>query len=294
MFLKKIFRSLIILGFFVFISFGFIRAQEAIVLSDSQLDDISAAGFDIDINAVEAFRSAVIAQSNIGAVKGFGLSNISLNNSNLGSINNIGNSGVGLQSNIAAVVAEKGNINGATINNSNILDIKNTGGQPGAVSASLINADLSSGLAAVNKVYADNSAVATQSNIAVMAALGGDITNSFINNRNFAALNNLGNAALAAQTNIAVVVARGNIDNVAINNLNEALVTNTANAAGGAQVQSFNYSGLLGSLYVNNLSISYSAQAAQANIAVIVSLGSGHVTNSSVNSSNIATVINTH
>ena len=295
---SKIISSILIIGGFILLNFSTpIYAEKITVLSDAELDNISAGGIDIDINAAEAFRSAVVSQSNIGAFKGFSLNNISLNNYNLSAINNTGNSAVGLQSNIAAVVAQKGDIKAATINNNNTATINNTGSLEGALSASLANINAPLGLVTINRVYADKSAVASQSNIAVIAALEGNIKDSLINNKNFAALTNFGNSAVASQSNIAVVVARGNIDNTTINNLNEAIVTNTGlNTAlgGGAQVQNFNYSGLLGSLQINHLSVAYSAEAAQSNIAIVLSLGGGNVSNTHINSSNIATVINTN
>lgn len=268
-------------------------AAQAKVLSDAELDNISAAGFDIDINSVSAFRSSVAAQSNIAALKGFGLNAASLSNSNFAIINNIGNSAVAAQSNIAAIVADRGNIEGVTVNNRNVAEINNMGNAGGYAEAGSLNANIPSyGLLGVNNVYSDGSALASQSNIAALIALDGNIKDTLINNHNDATLANFGNSAVAAQSNIAIIVAQGNIDNTTINNSNVANVVNTLNgSSGGANIQNFTYSGLWGNLNIQHISVNYSTLANQRNIAVVVSL-SGNVKNISVNNSNIANAQN--
>jgi hypothetical protein len=294
-------RKIAIFVFIILISIGFLPyrafAGQAVVLSDAELDAVSAAGFDIDINAVLAYRSSVAAQSNIAAIYGLGASAVSLSNSNFAQVNNFGNSAVAVQSNIAAVVAKEGDIQSATINNTNTANLNNTGNASGQAHATSLNLDLSpqAVLTRINQVLANYSAVASQSNVAAVVSLNGNIKDTVINNANTANLTNLGNSAVAAQSNIAVLVAQGTIDNSSINNSNIADVVNTglpAASPGGANLQNFTYSGVFGNLNINHILVNYSASANQSNIAVIVSLGGGDVTNSSVNNSNIANVQN--
>lgn len=289
---KKILRGFIIVLIIAnFFFLGAVYAEKAVVLSDAELDEISAAGFDIDINSVLAFRSSVAAQSNISAVNGLSAHVVSLTNSNFANIHNIGNSAVALQSNIAAVVAKSGDINGATINNRNEATISNTANTDteGYAEASSLNADIPAfSLLGINNVYAAGSAVASQSNIAAIVALAGNIKNAFIDNYNDATLTNFGNSAVAAQSNIAVIVAQKDIDTATINNTNLANVANTLNDVfGGANLQNFTYSGVWGNLNINHLSLTYSEVASQSNIAIIVSLA-GSITNASIQNYNPA------
>lgn len=286
MFLKKI--SIFIS--FVFIIYNFsplVYGGQAVMLSDEELDGVYAAGIDININSVEAFRSAVAAQSNIAAVTSLSANTVSLTNSNFAQINNIGNSAVAAQNNIAAVVARNGDINGVTINNTNVANIENSvTTTEGFARALSLNAG---DKLTLGQVYAAGSAVASQSNIGVIAALNGGIYSSSINNLNDAVVENWGGSALASQINIAVAIANGGpIDGVTITNTNVANVGTTD--AVGTMVDSTVYNGTLGNVNFNCV-VNQSAVATQINIAVIAALDN-NATNTSVTNYNIATVYN--
>lgn len=285
MFLKKI--SIFISIVFIISNFSPLAyAGQAVALSDEELDGIYAAGIDININSVEAFRSAVVAQSNIAAVTSLSANTVSLTNSNFAQINNVGNSAVAAQSNIAAVVARSGDINNATINNTNVANINNSVTAEGFASASSLNMG---DRLTLGQVYAAGSAVASQSNIAVLAALNGGIYNSSINNFNNALVENWGGSALASQINIGVAITKGGpINGVTITNSNVANVGSTD--AIGTITNSTFYNGTLGNVDFN-LVVNQSAVASQINIAVIAAL-SNNATNTSVTNHNIATVYN--
>lgn len=206
---KKIFLTNLILAI-VIIPLSLSYAYQAIVLSDKELDNVYAAGFDFDITAAYAFRAAVInqvvSQTNIAAVTSFNgnINNLDINNLNLAGLNNQLNSTLTGQSNFAAIVAKGGDILNALINNTNTADVENTlcagNGSPGVGPGG------------------NASAIVTQTNVAAVIALNGNVGGAEINNSNYAGLTNQGHSGAASQVNVAVVMAAGNILNTAINN----------------------------------------------------------------------------
>lgn len=153
--MKKPFTAII----FLFLLINYLTpsyAYQALVLSDDELDNVSAAGFDINVEAVQAIRAAVVSQNNIAAVVS---ENGNIDNTTINNINNTSvqafDSGVQIsQNNIAALIALNGDITNAAINN--------------------INQATASGEL--------NSAIVSQSNIAIL--LANNISNSTINNIN--------------------------------------------------------------------------------------------------------------
>ncbi|MFH1678459.1 MAG: hypothetical protein ABH914_02435, partial [Candidatus Omnitrophota bacterium] len=194
--LKRIFFiSLVftIAGGFLSLSY----AYQAIVLSDAELDSISAAGFDININAVLAMRQAMRGQNNI-----------------------------------SAVIAKHGNINGATINNS-------------------------------NKVHSSSAApgIDQQKNVGVVVALEGNIQDAFINNINSAALTSPQDLT---QSNLSIILARGNIKDSNISNVNSLTIP-------GGESYSFTFDSLV-THNIKHILINYSALGNQSNLEVVASL----------------------
>jgi hypothetical protein len=99
---------------------------------------------------------------------------------------------VALQSNIAALVSyTTGDINGNSINNSNDAYVDNyyTDDEGGVVAKSLFVGTAEDTLS-INAVEAYQSAVAAQSNIAAVVAMGGGVYNTSINNSNYATVEN--------------------------------------------------------------------------------------------------------
>lgn len=181
--------------------FPFSCAYAARILSDAELDCVSAQGFDfddIDINAVlNLQRGAGIIQNNIAAVSGKSQTATQLYNDNIALAEGLqGNASV-KQENIAAVVASGGDIVNAQINNENY-----------AVAS------------------ASGSAAVRQKNTALLIALNGDIVNSAINNVNHAVAGAVQTTSVVQQ-NIAIVIASGIID-AAISNVNSAVTAGNA------------------------------------------------------------------
>src|SRR4030042_214105 len=147
----------------------------------------------------------------------------------------------------------------------------------------------------LNKVQAQLSAVAAQSNIGALYSQCGDITDSSVTNTNTAIVYNIGNSAVAAQNNIALAVADGgNIDGVTLKNSNWAYVRNQGidtSGVNGADVSSFGYSGPGLSLILQDFNTSNSSVAMQNNIAAAIALD-GDVRNVTIDNTNYADVAN--
>ncbi len=351
---KKILFFGFISSFILFTNYPIpiVYAGRAEILSDEELDAVHVGGFDFDLNAAYAFRSAVVNQLNIAGVSTLdntGSLNIAATNKAL--VLNEGNSAVTNQLNLNAVVAKSGDIVNAEIENLNVAQVVNnyiakldaaaaaepeTGVQASnlaltaipeaidaitsdasesAISATPLSSDsfepqspatpaqeqtqapesaalVPSVTGAINAVTASASAVAAQTNIAAMIAMDGGISNSKINNTNIACVENQGNAALAAQTNIAIAIAKYDIKESIINNLNIADVINknTTNI-GGAIVNSVSLAGVLMNIEINNVIAENSAVASQANITFIKSL-TGEIKNNIIKELNSSRVFN--
>lgn len=203
-------------------------AKAAYELSDAELDQISAEGFDINMESALAFRQAVgINQDNLAAVSAAVNSGTIINNYNSALVNAVSGSAIVNQRNIAAVVAREGNIEGAVLNNQNHADITSIG-----------------------------SAEANQNNIAALVALNGGVLNSAINNLNYADINSLVGSVSLNQQNIAIIISSGQLTNNAIQNINMAnaagnsVAINAANSI--AQSFSFSQNGFSGIITINN------------------------------------------
>lgn len=114
-----------------------------------------------------------------------------------------------------------------------------------------------------------------QTNIAAVIAPNGNIGNVKIHNLNIANVENQGNAARSAQTNIAVVLAGGIIENSDVVNSNIANVVNvnTADAGEADDVTPTSFTQVLGNNSANQILVQNNAQAAQLNITFFKSLG---------------------
>ena len=268
----------------------------AVILSDQELDEISAqglGGLNISINTISSGASTVVSQGNIGAllVLNGGLLNSSIVNSNFAEVFNVGNSSIVGQGNIAVGFARNGDVDGVSIENSNYADITNLSNGSTDAGANITQTSLFSG--GLNffsgLVSASNSSVASQYNIAALVALEGSVLNSSIINSNIAEVFNLGNAALVAQNNIAIAIARnGIIDNVTISNTNEATVINNVNGVdGGAQVGSFVLNKGNLNITINAESVTNSIGIIQNNITILSVIGSSLNSLSGVNIENI-------
>jgi len=228
-------KKLIIVTAFILLTGVFIfpaEAFQAVALTDSELDAIHAGGFDFNLSAAYAFRASVIHQINMVALttRGGNISNVALNSSNHADVvNQLGV--VSTQENVSALVAKTGDIVDAAINNSNCVN--NTASR----------------------------AVATQQNVAVAVALKGDVKDTVVNNVNLAK-----NAAAAVETNIAVMVAGGNIQNSQISNANDVQVGNVVIP----DTQVVNIPTLTNDV-VAKLSVNHSHGIKKTNISVAVS-----------------------
>jgi len=152
--------------------------------------------------------------------------------------------------------------------------------------------DLPKASGVINSVIAKASAASAQTNIAAVVAMAGSVEKATINNTNMANVENQGNAALTAQTNIAIIIGQNNITDAIVNNLNIAQTVNTiVSNAGGAIVNSVSLSGILMNFSVNNVIANNEAKASQVNITIIKSI-SGQVKNNSIKGSNLSNIIN--
>lgn len=201
-------------------------AGQAVMLSDDELDGISAAGFEIDLAAASLLQAAL---------GGAGLTNA------------VSSASV-TQGNMGAMYASDGDINSASIVNSNSCSANGTG------SASVVN----------------------QHNLGVMVSAAGSIIDSAITNTNTAVA--AGNPVSVTQGNIAMMIAAGNIENCAITNTNSAQVSSAQTAS------LYTFNNLPGA---NQIQLSYTADlaAAQSNIGILVSLN-GDIVQSQVTNIN--------
>lgn len=169
-------------------------AYMAVRLSDTQLDAISAEGFDINIDVARQLQQAAgVYQTNTAAISGLAVMEAEINNRNTAQVfSAIGPAEVS-QENISCVMATQGNIDSARINNTNIAQI-----------------DVSAGTAMVS-----------QSNINALFAPNGDILNSAINNINIATFSPDVAAAQVDQQFINIFVTRENgVVDAVVNNQN--------------------------------------------------------------------------
>ncbi|MBN3040132.1 MAG: hypothetical protein JW867_03315, partial [Candidatus Omnitrophica bacterium] len=293
-FLSKILLTFILAAVLVFNPSLGCFTQQAVELSDAELDNLFAGGLNIDINAVEAKISAVTAQSNIGALYSQcgDITSSSVNNTNTAYVFNIGNSAIASQNNIALTVAKEGDIDSVTLRNFNFAEVENTGideSGSGGVNLNQLNISGAGLDFRLNNFNSSNSALAIQSNIAAAVALNGNISNLVIDNSNFACVRNSGNSALAVQNNIGMAIApHGDISDTVINNTNIAHVFNDATSGIAGGVDAFSLDMTMGSLdiTINGVTTNLSASAIQSNIGIIA-VGNGHsITNSTINNYN--------
>lgn len=209
----------------ILLCYNCVYADTARLLSDDELDEISAKGLEVNVEAVLALRQAIgVVQNNIAAISGLTNSSSTINNYNSASIQSFAGSVSSSQRNIAAVVATGGDINGAQINNTNYASVEAAGGDAGL----------------------------NQSNVGALIALEGSITDSQINNLNRAVVNNPSGFSNISQYNIAITVAAGTIDAI-INNINEIDVEGSAIINSGSDIiHTFSYGGFSGVIRINN------------------------------------------
>lgn len=268
------------------------------VLSDSQLSSIYAGqDFDVEVNdEITSDNSVVVHQRNVGIAGSTGgnVSDTKITNSNMGTATNTGDSSVALQTNIAAIAALGTTASsGNTLSNTNDATVDNVVlGQGTTVDGTLDGTAVSGDIIEGADVFAEQSAVAHQDNIAAVAG-NGSISETSIANSNKANVMNVGDSAVAMQNNIGVV-AGGPGDNVGnmISNTNEATVDNTiiTGAAGTVQGGSNDEVVSSGSSLLTSITSSKSAVASQINIGGV--MAEGNVLGASISNSNTATAIN--
>lgn len=278
---------------------------QAIVLSDAELDNISAAGFDININAAYAFRAAVINQSNIATVACInGNAKININATNQAMAINQGNPTLTNQSNISAIIDKIGNIKDAIIKNFNTVSVQNgdtsvpqapisiettanfnipaaipecvetpLGHQAPAPVETPVSLQAPAPTSVTNGASTNTLSAVVQTNIAAVVALNGSVENANIDNLNSAFIEKVGNSALADQINIAVVIAKDNIS-AKINNINTASVEDMKTTNSVVDVASlFSGNDAIIKYDITKVAMGGSAQAIQTNITFVKSLG---------------------
>jgi hypothetical protein len=307
--------------------------KKAIRLSDAQLDNISAAGFDINIDAIYAFRAAVINQSNIGSIVSLNSdAKLSINASNQALVSNNYGQTITNQKNLSAIVAKVGNITDAVIQNINALFVKNEPAaateavqREAAQTEALQTAELQTAAVqteapvetpaatqaveslatpvsvevsapAADAVATDASTLTNQINIAAVVALEGSVDKADIDNLNSANLSNA--VAIPIQTNIAIVIAKADIENiienVKINNVNITSVDNNiGNAISAGQVFTLSHNEISGEISINHSAVSDATQAIQRNITFIKSL-TGNIKNQLIKDLNFKKVHDFH
>lgn len=219
-------------------------AFEAIRLSDEELDEICVGGFEFNLNAAYAFRSAVLSQTNISAVDNLGANTITINAINKGIVVNEGDSAVASQANISVVFSKVGDIIDTMIRNVNLAKVSNVFTDPGgAVVQTMV---MASSNASSSLGEPAGAAVVPTAQIAATnpppSSLGEETpaaqTEPVPMPSYTMKINEIKSKASAtvAQTNIAAVVAsQGDIKNVEVENINLADVKNVGNAAVAAQ-----------------------------------------------------------
>ena len=253
-------KRMLVFILFLLVSFGslplvYSLSNHATILTDEELDNIYAGGFDFDLAAAYAFRAAVVRQRNIAAINGINgnIKNPQINNVNSARVINVdgsgGSWGGSSQANVSAVVAQSGDIVGANVSSGNVLQTVaynspiavSVDVSPGNVTpqVDVIPVDVTAvdvtpidvtplDVTPVDVTPAEVTQVdlvpAVQTNVAALVALEGDIKQSTINNFNVANIKDETNCTVAVENNIAVVVAGGSIESTGIKNTSIASV----------------------------------------------------------------------
>lgn len=145
----------------------------------------------------------------------------------------------------------------------------------------------------LDDVIAENSAVASQKNIAAIGSIEGAVSAALIYNTNTADVFNLGDAAVALQTNIAAISSSGDSLGNMVMNTNDALVDNivTIPLASATLSSESDTTGVDFNSIISDADVHGSAVASQANIAAIVSTG-GSASGNLITNLNAAEVFN--
>jgi hypothetical protein len=110
----------------VFFFMPSVFAGQATVLTDDELDNIYVGGFEFNLNAAYAFRSAVVSQINVAAVRSMNAKGaIRISATNQALVKNQGDSAIANQLNLNAVVAQSGDLLNTVINNLNVAKVSN-------------------------------------------------------------------------------------------------------------------------------------------------------------------------
>ncbi|MEW6102187.1 MAG: hypothetical protein AB1481_07875 [Candidatus Omnitrophota bacterium] len=215
--MKRFLAAIVFIIFFT-VNSGFVYAKELCQLSDAELDEISAAGFDINIEATLAYRALVANQINTAAISSQANNALSkINNLNSSSMRNVLSVGSVNQENTATIVAANGNISQAEINNINYTYIESLG---------------PAGIAQVN--------------IACIIAPNGTVSDSSINNVNEIDLAGISSLANMTQINIGIIAA-SQIINSTISNLSlVGIAGNNVISSAADIVNSFSINGITG------------------------------------------------
>lgn len=250
------------------------------------------------LGSILALQSAVVGQSNIAALAALGNIRLTfIDNDNRADVDNIGDSALALQSNIAGIAGlGAGEVRGDVILNSNRARVDNLAVSEGLVEADLEHLALNGDdlISGTSSLSASQSAVASQFNIGAISG-GADIRNTRIRNDNRADAANIGDSAVAMQTNIAAIagLGAGELRGNDIHNRNDADVENVVLDAPGfvdglSEGLSANDAGIQSAL--SALSVTRSAVASQANIAAV--MNGGGILNTGISNRNNASVNN--
>lgn len=250
------------------------------------------------LGSILALQSAVVGQSNIAALAAPGNIRLTfIDNDNRADVDNIGDSALALQSNIAGIAGlGAGEVRGDVILNSNRARVDNLAVSEGLVEADLEHLALNGDdlISGTSSLSASQSAVASQFNIGAISG-GADIRNTRIRNDNRADAANIGDSAVAMQTNIAAIagLGAGELRGNDIHNRNDADVENVVLDAPGfvdglSEGLSANDAGIQSAL--SALSVTRSAVASQANIAAV--MNGGGILNTGISNRNNASVNN--
>ncbi|MBN3040131.1 MAG: hypothetical protein JW867_03310 [Candidatus Omnitrophica bacterium] len=165
-------------------------------LTNDEMADIYAGKITVDINEVAATNSAVAAQSNLAAiVSNDDIERSDISNANIADVTNEGAAALALQSNIGVAASFGGcygdscyeHVIGADIKNANTAEVENkyVAGNI-TTTGSSVDVNVNGDGGSINASTLKTSAVASQSNIGIVAALAGDVKYSDVINKNTA------------------------------------------------------------------------------------------------------------
>ena len=168
------------------------------VMTDAELAGISAGAIDVNLNDVDAGNSAIVTQSNIGAIAAGGpIWSTEVINNNMALVANIdGNSAAAAQSNIGAIASLGGDVTSSSVENNNgalVINVYEKWGE-GYADVETVGIEVGEDGGSINDLGLSKSAVAAQSNIGAIVGSNG-VGDSSVTNSNCAVVGNISNDA---------------------------------------------------------------------------------------------------